>query len=70
VTGADVAVAVTGVAGPEGGTQAKSVGTVWFAVARRLGEPAVIVRSTHFAGNREAIRREAVAYALSLLLGE
>ncbi len=61
-SGADRAVAVTGVAGPDGGTEAKSVGTVWFAWAAR-GEA---TRSTleHFDGDREGVRRAAVALAL------
>ncbi|MGH8427909.1 MAG: CinA family protein [Gammaproteobacteria bacterium] len=61
-SGADLAVAVTGVAGPDGGTAAKPVGTVWFAWAAR-GEA---TRSTFecFDGGREGIRRAAVAFAL------
>ncbi|MGB8326533.1 MAG: nicotinamide-nucleotide amidohydrolase family protein, partial [Steroidobacteraceae bacterium] len=67
-SGADIAVAVTGVAGPTGGSEAKSVGTVWFALARLAAEAAVRARRMQFAGDREAIRREAVAFALGLLL--
>jgi nicotinamide-nucleotide amidase len=65
-SGADVALAITGVAGPDGGTAAKPVGLVWFALARRSGEPSAL--EAHFGGDREAVRRAAVAMALRLLL--
>jgi nicotinamide-nucleotide amidase len=60
--GASVAVAVTGVAGPSGGTQDKPVGTVWIGWKRRGG----YARSElfHFDGDREAVRRQTVAAAL------
>lgn len=61
-TGADVAVAVSGVAGPGGGSEEKPVGTVWFAWGRAGAEPGSIC--AHFEGDRESIRREAVLYAL------
>lgn len=70
---ADVAVAVSGVAGPGGGTQLKPVGTVVFARATRNqeGEPEGELR--HFdggdaPGGRDAIRRQATICALELLL--
>ena len=59
---ATVAVAVTGVAGPSGGTPAKPVGTVWIAWQRRGGE--AHARLFHFDGDRDAVRRQAVARAL------
>jgi nicotinamide-nucleotide amidase len=68
VSGADVAVAVSGVAGPLGGTAEKPVGTVWFALARR-GVAVPLARMQRFAGDRESVRRQAVAFALELLLG-
>jgi nicotinamide-nucleotide amidase len=98
-TGADVAVAVSGIAGPSGGTPEKPVGTVWFAVAHRnaagsapapgaaaarahpagspstadtsdraLRECAAVCRYQLFPGDREAVRRSSVHYALELLL--
>jgi nicotinamide-nucleotide amidase len=66
---ADVAVAVSGIAGPGGGSTDKPVGTVWFGLAKRRGrkvEVAAFVR--HFQGNREAVRRCAVACALQAVL--
>lgn len=61
--GADWSLAVTGVAGPDGGTRAKPVGTVWFA----WRDPRGTVDSDRqcFAGNRDGIRRATVAHALS-----
>ena len=60
--GAGVAVAVTGIAGPSGGTPDKPVGTVWIGWKRR-GRYAH-ARLFHFAGDREAVRRQTVAAAL------
>jgi len=65
-TGADRAVAVSGVAGPGGGSQDKPVGTVWFAWARADGDSVVCrTRLEHFQGDRDAIRRQAVSRALT-----
>jgi nicotinamide-nucleotide amidase len=57
-----VAVAVTGIAGPTGGTPGKPVGTVWIAWQRRGGEARTEV--FHFDGDRDAVRRRTVAAAL------
>lgn len=64
---ADLAVSVSGVAGPGGGSDDKPVGTVWFCWQRRGGEP--MVRVVPFDGDRETVRREAVKAALWGLLG-
>ncbi len=60
--GATVAVAVTGIAGPSGGTVDKPVGTVWIAWKRRGGYARAQI--FHFGGDREAVRRQTVAHAL------
>ena len=59
---ADVAVAVTGIAGPTGGSRSKPVGTVWFAWASRDGM--VQTRHFRFPGNRVAVRLSTVYVAL------
>ena len=63
---ATLAVAITGIAGPTGATPGKPVGLVWFGLARR-GAPTRTERR-HFAGDRAAVRAQAVAEALRLLL--
>jgi len=68
-TGADVAVAVSGVAGPDGGTPGKPVGTVWLGWAWRRGKAVhTQVRRKLFKGDREAVRRKSVAAALAGVL--
>ena len=61
VSGADFAVAVTGIAGPDGATPTKPVGTVWFAWAGPAGTHA---ECASFDGDRESIRRQSVWRAL------
>ncbi|MBV9346235.1 MAG: CinA family protein [Gammaproteobacteria bacterium] len=69
VTGATVAVAVSGVAGPDGGTDEKPVGTVWFCAAARHGATAdILAERLHFEGDRAAVRSGAVRHALRLIL--
>ncbi len=65
VSGADVALGITGIAGPDGGTLEKPVGLVYLAIAHRGGEGSV--RRELFAGDRAAVRAQAVAAALRLL---
>lgn len=62
VTGADVAVAISGVAGPGGGSEDKPVGTVWFAWGRSPADTEAVVK--HFSGDRDQVRRQAVLFAL------
>ncbi len=63
---ADIAVAVTGVAGPGGGTAEKPVGLVWFGLATAGG---TVTRSERFDGDRDAVRRATVLVALAMLAG-
>ena len=68
-TGAQLAVAVTGIAGPGGAVPGKPVGTVWLAWADRRGRAVrVAVQLKHFRGDREAVRRKTVRLALQGLL--
>ena len=62
-SGASVAVAVTGIAGPGGGSADKPVGTVWIGWKRRGGY--AHAQLFHFGGDREAVRRQTVAAALA-----
>ena len=64
--GVEVAVAVTGIAGPGGGSEAKPVGTVWFAWADRSGRHHSLL--ARFDGDRRQVRQQAVRQALSGLL--
>ena len=66
VSRADVAVAVSGIAGPTGGSEAKPVGTVWFGFSARQRESNTL--HVHLLGQREAVRRTAVRTALQGLL--
>jgi len=69
LSGADIAVAVSGVAGPGGGTDDKPVGTVWFAWAVRDGANALVDTScAHFTGDRDLVRELTVAHALQGVL--
>jgi nicotinamide-nucleotide amidase len=63
---AGVSLAVTGIAGPDGGTLAKPVGLVWLAWYRDGAAP--ITYEGHFQGGRAGIRRQAVAAALQGLI--
>jgi nicotinamide-nucleotide amidase len=63
---ADLAVAVTGIAGPGGGSEDKPVGMVWIAWHRRGETPQAECR--HFSGNRDNVRRATVQAALAGLI--
>jgi nicotinamide-nucleotide amidase len=65
-SGASIAVAVTGIAGPSGGTPEKPLGTVWIGWKRRGGYPKAEL--FHFSGDREAVRRQTVEASLRGLL--
>ncbi|KAB7648863.1 CinA family protein [Polymorphobacter fuscus] len=69
---ADIAVAVTGIAGPGGGSAKKPVGTVVFARAMRGGDPDIVVADIRHFGDvgRSEIRRQAALVALDLLMPE
>ena len=71
-SGADVAVALTGIAGPAGGSDRKPVGTVVFARAERGADPKDIVADTKCFGDlgRGGVRLQAALCALNLLLPE
>ena len=63
--GADWTIAVSGIAGPGGGTADKPVGTVWFAWS---GPAGTLAERRHFDGDRESVRRQSVGHALTRLL--
>ncbi len=69
LSGADFSVAVSGVAGPAGGTEKKPVGTVWFGWAVRQGNDARLEAEMHtLKGDRKAIRSQTVILALQGIL--
>jgi nicotinamide-nucleotide amidase len=57
-----ISIAITGIAGPTGGSPDKPVGTVCFAWCHKGGAP--VAESRRFEGNREEIRKQAVIHAL------
>jgi nicotinamide-nucleotide amidase len=61
----DLAVSITGIAGPDGGTAQKPVGTVWFGMSSPLG---VQTRHMVFKGGRDAVRQQSAVFALHWLL--
>lgn len=60
----DLAVSVTGIAGPDGGTLEKPVGLVWFGLATPDG---VRTEKAYWTGSRDDIRRQAIRHALGML---
>ncbi|WP_415902038.1 nicotinamide-nucleotide amidase [Neptuniibacter sp. QD29_5] len=65
-SGAHLSVATSGIAGPDGGSKEKPVGTVWFAWAEQ-GKP-VRAKKYCFEGDRESVRKQAVSVALEGIL--
>jgi nicotinamide-nucleotide amidase len=63
---AQVAVSVTGIAGPDGGLPDKPVGTVWF--AWKFPKKTLISEVCHFSGDRASVREQTVSHALKKLL--
>ena len=63
----DLAVSITGIAGPGGGSPEKPVGLVWFGLASKAG---TATEKKIFPGDRKAVRTAAIEHALTLLLGE
>ena len=61
---ADLAVSLTGIAGPDGGSAEKPVGLVWFGLATKGG---VRTEKAIFAGDRARVREQAVLHALGML---
>ncbi len=64
-SGSDVAISVTGIAGPSGGTAEKPVGTVCFGWAT---ENQTLTKTMHFDGERQAVRQQATEFALTELI--
>jgi nicotinamide-nucleotide amidase len=67
ISGAEHAVAVSGIAGPDGGLPGKPVGTVWFAW-QRADQAVASTECCRFPGDRETVRRATVRHALAHLL--
>lgn len=66
LSSANIAVAVSGIAGPSGGTEGKPVGTVWFAWGLASGE--IYSESFYFSGDRAAVQQQSVEQGLKGLL--
>ncbi|CQJ54613.1 nicotinamide-nucleotide amidase [Yersinia intermedia] len=65
---ADFAVSISGIAGPDGGSADKPVGTVWFAFAAREGQ--ILACKQVFPGDRDAVRLQAAVFALQTLFDD
>lgn len=63
---ADIALSITGIAGPSGGTFENPVGTVWFGIAKKIGE--IESCGSHFKSGRKHVRDLAIIYGLEFLL--
>ena len=64
-SGADISVAVTGIAGPDGGTREKPVGLVYIAIADKNS---VTIKENYFSGNRDKVREYTVDTAISMAI--
>jgi nicotinamide-nucleotide amidase len=67
-SGADIAVATTGVAGPDGGTDLKPVGTVWIAVLLRTKQQEIFTKCLKLNGSRSEIRLQTVEQLLQAVI--
>ena len=67
---ADFSLAISGIAGPDGGSEDKPVGLVWFAWAEKINETenVMLAEQKIFTGDRDAVRQQAVVHALTQLL--
>ena len=63
---ANLGISITGIAGPEGGSLIKPVGTVYFSIANQ--EKVILEHKSDFDGSRETIRKESVLFVLNKLL--
>lgn len=64
-----IAISVSGVAGPGGGSSEKPVGLVWFGLAHRQGDSVIVTSmAMHFAGSRHDVRTAATDHALDMIL--
>ena len=66
LSGADIAISVTGIAGPHGGSSEKPVGLVYIGIARKGGE--CVAYKNNFSGDREDVRTQTVIKALTLAI--
>jgi len=63
--GSDISVAITGIAGPGGGTDTKPVGLVWIGISSKKS---TFASKYHFSGDRDSVRRQAADAAVVLLI--
>lgn len=66
--GANLALSISGIAGPDGGSDAKPVGTVWFGFADSEGR--ILALKRQFTGDRESVRLQAAVFSLQTALNE